>query len=79
MYTDEMKRAFNSIPKPNNKFRMEVLDNEHFLVLRLDTASLRGMTGEQMKESIIYALKVKTALESAGAVVLVTREADNAT
>lgn len=73
-YTPEMRRAFNSVPKPNSKLRMEVLDNEHFLVLRLDTSSLRGMTGEEQKESVIYAIKVKKALEQAGANVLVTRE-----
>lgn len=75
MYTDEMKRAFRSIPNPNNGFRMEVIDNDSFLVLRLDTQSLMNLTGEQKKESIIYALMVKQALEQAGAVVLVTRDA----
>lgn len=76
MYTAEMRRAFNSVPKPNNGFVVEVLDNDSFLVLRLDTQSLMKMDGEEKKRSVIYAIQVKQALEKAGAVVLITRSPD---
>lgn len=74
MYTPEMRRAFHSVPKPHNGFKMEVLDNGDFLVLRLDTQSLMRLDGEEKRLSIIYAITVKEALEQAGAIVLVTRD-----
>lgn len=73
MYTDEMRRAFHSVQHPGNGFKIEVLDNDSFLVLRLDTESLMRLTGEEKKRAIIYSIKVKEALEQAGAIVLVTR------
>jgi hypothetical protein len=72
MYTDEMRRAFRSVP-PVQGFKVEVLDNDHFLVVRLDTESLMRLSGEDKKRAVIYAIQVKEALEQAGAVVLVTR------
>lgn len=76
MYTDEMKRAFKSVQSPKNGVRIDVLDNDAFLVLRLDTSSLMRQTGEEQKRSVLYAIEVKKALEQAGAIVLVTRSAD---
>lgn len=73
MYTDEMRRAFHSVHHPGNGFKVDVLDNDTFLVLRLDTASLMKLSGEEQKRSVIYAIQLKEALEQAGAVVLVTR------
>lgn len=73
MYTDKMKRAFHSIPAPNNGFRCEVLDNDSFLVLWLDSESLLKQTGEEQRRSVEYAIKVKNALEQEGAVVQVIR------
>ena len=35
MYTDEMRRAFHSVQHPGNGFKIEVLDSDSFLVLRL--------------------------------------------
>lgn len=75
-YTDEMRRAFKSVPVPNDKLRLEVIDNDDFLTLRIHLYSLLKMTGEEQKESVIYALMVKEALEQAGAVVLVVRDAE---
>ncbi len=73
MYSIEMKRAFRSVPPPPNGFKVEVIDNDTFLVLRLDSYSLMTLSGEEKKRSVEYVAKVKAALEQAGAVVLITR------
>jgi len=57
-----MRRAFHSIIPPNN-FKIELIDNEHFLTIKLDEYVLQ------------YVLNAKKALEMEGAIVLVTREA----
>lgn len=77
MYTDEMRRAFHSVHHPGNGFKVDVLDNDTFLVLRLDSYSLMTLSGEEKKRSVEYVAKVKTALEKAGAVVLITRSPIN--
>lgn len=76
-YTDEMRRAFRSVPVPNDKLRIEVIDNDNFLTLRIHLYPLLRMTGEEQRESVIYALTVKEALEQAGAIVLVVRDAEH--
>ena len=35
MYTDSMRKAFRSIRAPKN-FSVDLVDNEHFLVVRAD-------------------------------------------
>lgn len=68
-----MKRAFRSVPQPGNGLVLDVIDNDSFLVLRLDTGSLMKMSGEEKKRSIVYVIELKRALEQAGAVVLILR------
>jgi hypothetical protein len=75
-YTDTMRRAFRSVPLPNDKLKLEVIDNDDFLTLKLYLEPLLKMTGEERKESVIYTLMVKEALEQAGATVLVVRDAE---
>ena len=75
-YTDEMRRAFRAIPKPHESFKMEVFDNEDFLTLKIYLEPMMKMSGEERKDCVIYALTVKEALEDAGAVVLVVRDAE---
>ena len=77
-YTDEMKRAFRAIPCPVKGFRMDVIDNDHFLTLKLHLKPLLAMSGEDQKRCIVYTINVKEALEQAGAVVLVVRDAEDA-
>ncbi len=74
MYTDQMRRAFHSIIAPNN-FKIELIDNEHFLTIKLDEYVLARMVHDDKIQALQYVLNAKKALEMEGAIVLVTREA----
>jgi hypothetical protein len=74
MYTEEMKRAFHSIEAPKG-FVVELIDNEHFLTIKLDELKFKKMFHDDKIEALRYVVKLKNALERNGAIVLVTREA----
>jgi hypothetical protein len=69
-----MRRAFHSIIPPNN-FNIELIDNEHFLTIKLDEYVFAKMVHDDKIEALQYVLAIKKALEMEGAIVLVTREA----
>ena len=73
MYTENMRRAFHSIPAPKN-FIVNIIDKEHFLTIKLDERSFLPLTHDEKIEAVKYVTAVKKALEMEGAVVLVTRE-----
>jgi len=73
MYTDNMARAFRSIIPPKN-FGISIIDNEHFLTIKLDEKSFLPLTHDEKIDAVKYVTAVKKALEMEGAVVLVTRE-----
>ena len=73
MYTDNMRRAFHSIPAPKN-FAISIVDNEHFVTIKLDEKSFLPLTHDEKIEAVKYVALVKKALEKEGAIVLVTRE-----
>ena len=73
MYTEKMARAFRSIIPPKN-FGINIIDNEHFLTIKLDERSFLPLTHDEKIEAVKYVTNVKKALEMEGAVVLVTRE-----
>ena len=73
MYTDAMRRAFHSINPPKN-FGVNLIDNEHFLTIKLSERSFINMTHDEKIEAIKYVTQLKKALEMEGAIVLVTRE-----
>lgn len=73
MYTDAMRRAFHSIDAPPN-FGISLIDNEHFITIKLDEKSFIPLTHDEKVEAVRYVAKVKKALEMEGAIVLVTRE-----
>ncbi len=73
MYTDSMRRAFHSIEAPKN-FNINLIDNDHFLTIKLDERSFIGMTHYEKLDAVKYISIVKKALEMEGAIVLVTRE-----
>jgi hypothetical protein len=73
MYTDSMRRAFHSILAPKN-FGVNLIDNDSFLVIKLDEKSFVNMTHDEKIEAVRYVSMLKKALEMEGAVVLVTRE-----
>jgi hypothetical protein len=74
MYTDSMRRAFHSISAPKN-FGVELIDNEHFLTIKLDEYDFIPMGHDEKIEALKYVVQIKNALEMEGAIVLVTREA----
>ena len=73
MYTDAMKRAFHNIIPPKN-FAISLIDNDHFLTIKLNEKDFINMTHDQKIEAVKYVATVKNALEMEGAIVLVTRE-----
>jgi hypothetical protein len=74
MYTDSMRRAFHSIPAPKN-FVVQLIDNDHFLTIKLNEYDFIAMTHDQKMQALQYVIRLKGALEMEGAIVLVTREA----
>jgi hypothetical protein len=74
MYTDNMRKAFHSINAPKN-FSVEIIDNEHFLTIKLDEKKFLYMGHDDKISALQYVVKLKKALEDCGAVILVTREA----
>jgi hypothetical protein len=74
VYTEEMKRAFHSIEAPKG-FMVELIDNEHFLTIKLDELKFKKMFHDDKIQALQYVVKLKNALERNGAIVLVTREA----
>lgn len=73
MYTEQMKKAFRSIETPKN-FSVDIIDNEHFLVVRADEVAFTKLHHDAKIEAIQYMAKVKSALEQNGAIVLLTRK-----
>ena len=74
MYTDEMRKAVHSITPPKG-FGIEIIDNEHFLTVKLDERKFLHMGHDDKISALQYVVKIKKALEINGAIVLVTREA----
>ena len=74
MYTDQMRRAFHSIIPPKG-FNVELIDNEHFLTIKLNEYVFAKMVHDDKIQALQYVVKLKNALEAEGAIVLVTREA----
>ena len=74
MYTNEMRRAVHSIIPPKG-FGVEIIDNEHFLTVKLDEKQFVKMFHDEKIKALQYVVNLKNALEQNGAIVLVTREA----
>jgi hypothetical protein len=74
MYTDSMRKAFHSIVPPEN-FSIIVIDNDHFITLKLDEHKFLKMVHDEKMEALKYVVKIKKCTRTRGAIVLVTREA----
>ena len=72
-YTDSMARAFRSITPPSN-FGVQIVDNEHFISVKAKEEIFMRLSHEEKLKAIEYMVKVKTALEDNGAIVLLVRE-----
>lgn len=73
-YTDAMRRAFHSIQAPKG-FYVDLIDNDHFITIRIDEKVLFSLGHDDKIQAIQYVMRVKDALEQNGAVVLVVRKA----
>ena len=69
-----MRRAFHSIEAPKG-FYVDVIDNDHFITIKINEKVLMNLTHDDKIAAIQYVIRVKDALEQNGAVVLVTRDA----
>ena len=56
-----MRRAFHSILPPNN-FKVELIDNEHFLTIKLDEYVFARMVHDDKIQALQYVLNAKKAL-----------------
>lgn len=74
MYTDSMKRAFHAVKAPKG-FAVQLIDNDHFLTIKLDEMQFANMVHDEKIAALQYVVQLKNALEMEGAIVLVTREA----
>jgi hypothetical protein len=74
MYTNSMRNAVHSIIPPKG-FGVEIIDNDHFLTVKLDEKKFLRMGHDDKISALQYVVKLKKALEDCGAIVLVTREA----
>jgi hypothetical protein len=73
MYTNDMRRAFHSIIPPKG-FKVQIIDNDHFITIKLNERQFANMVHDEKIEALKYVVQVKKALEMNGAIVLVTRE-----
>lgn len=74
MYTESMRRAVHSISAPKG-FGVKIIDNEHFLTVKLDEKQFLHMEHDDKIAALQYVIKLKNALEDNGAIVLITRKA----
>ena len=73
MYTDQMKMAFHSIPAPPN-FKVTLVDNEHFITVRAAEKDFMRLSVEDKYRAVEYMVRVQSALEDNGAIVMLVRE-----
>jgi hypothetical protein len=69
-----MKRVVHNIQPPKG-FGVNIIDNEHFLTIKLDEKNFINMVHDKKIEALKYVVQLKKALEENGAIVLITREA----
>ena len=69
-----MRRAFHSVMAPKG-FSVQIIDNEHFLTVKLNERQFLNMVHDEKIKALQYVVQLKKALEMEGAIVLVTREA----
>lgn len=75
MYTTAMRTAVNSLDhyRPKN-FGVIISDNDQFLTVTAPEKSFMSLLDEDKRSAVEYIVRVKKALESLGAIVLIVRE-----
>ena len=69
-----MRRVVHNIQAPKG-FGVNIIDNEHFLTIKLNEKEFEKMFHDEKIKALQYIVNLKNALEQNGAIVLVTREA----
>jgi hypothetical protein len=74
VYTDAMKRAFQSVSHHCPKgFGVELVDNEHFISVRVDPDRMARLDDFNQRRAVEYLAMVYKALTDNGAIVLLVR------
>jgi len=75
MYNFEMKKAVHSLDtyKPKN-FGVIIVDNDQFLTVKAPEKNFNQLLDEDKRRAVEYMVRVKSALEDLGAIVLLVRE-----
>lgn len=73
MYTHAMRRAIYNLRKPND-VRIDILDNNDFLVIKIDEYDFMKVPEEEKRRTFEFVLRAKKALEDLGANVLIVRD-----
>ena len=75
MYTDRMRRTFRQLDNHCPKgFSLEIIDEEHFLTIRVDPDQLAKLDDFNQRRAVEYLAKVHHALQSEGQVVNLVRK-----
>lgn len=70
-----MRMAVHSISHYAPKgFGLTIIDNEHFLTVKASEKEFMSLLDEDKRRAVEYMVRVKGALESNGAIVLLVRE-----
>jgi hypothetical protein len=74
-YTADMARAFRSLDHLAPKgFYLQVIDNDNFITVKALEAQFNVLNDFEKRRAVEYMVKVKSALEQNGAIVLRVRE-----
>lgn len=75
MYTDDMKRAFQSLRHYCPKgFSLQIIDNDNFITVAAEEKVFMSLPDvETKRQAVEYMIRVKKALEDNGAIVLLVR------
>jgi len=65
MYTEQMQRAFKSIPVPKD-FNAHIVDYDTFLVIRFYESQWRHYSEAERFKCVTYMMNVKSTLEKFG-------------
>jgi hypothetical protein len=74
MYTPEMSTAFHAVIPPKN-FGVILMDNEDYINIMVDPQHILDLSEDDRQTAVNYINAVKKALEDAGAIVQIIREA----
>jgi len=75
MYTEDMAKAFRSLDHHAPKgFKLQVIDNDHFITVKALEKQFNSLDDFNKRRAVEYMVRVKSALEQNGAIVLLVRE-----